>query len=132
MKWERPVIYGLLAILVLLFLTEVIPRCSFDPERARRMAAHIEVGNFSVALDTFKLDNGAYPKSLEEMVTRPPVATNWRGPYFWNEVPLDPWLRSYFYVYPGKHNTNSFDLMSAGPDGRAGTDDDITNWQSKL
>ena len=30
---------------------------------------------------------------------------------------------------PGKHNPNLYDLMSMGPDGRVGGDDDITNWQ---
>jgi hypothetical protein len=34
----------------------------------------------------------------------------------------------YFYECPGKHNPDSYDLFSAGPDGRIGTDDDIGNW----
>jgi general secretion pathway protein G len=31
---------------------------------------------------------------------------------------------------PGKHNTDSFDVWSVGPDGQDGTEDDIGNWQS--
>ncbi|HPU57440.1 MAG TPA: type II secretion system protein GspG, partial [Verrucomicrobiota bacterium] len=51
------------------------------------------------------------------------------GPYLDNDtVPKDPWGNDYIYVYPGRRNANSYDLSSPGPDGRPGTDDDITNW----
>ena len=40
----------------------------------------------------------------------------------------DPWGNDYIYEFPGKHNSSSFDLLSMGPDGRSGTEDDITNW----
>ena len=33
-----------------------------------------------------------------------------------------------FTTFPGKHNANSYDLLSVGPDGKEGTDDDIGNW----
>ena len=41
---------------------------------------------------------------------------------------MDPWGNPYIYYYPGKHNPDSYDLLSAGPDGKEGTDDDIGNW----
>ena len=47
------------------------------------------------------------------------------------DIPLDPWGHSYIYVCPGKHNPSGYDLYSAGPDGREGNEDDITNWQQK-
>jgi hypothetical protein len=53
--------------------------------------------------------------------------TNWRGPYL-DQLMIDPWGHSYVYTYPGRHNTNAYDLVSAGPDGRLGTADDIGNW----
>ena len=37
----------------------------------------------------------------------------------------------YIYECPGKHNPSGYDLMSAGPDGRTESDDDIANWQQK-
>ena len=42
---------------------------------------------------------------------------------------MDPWDNPYIYYYPGKHNANGYDLLSVGPDGKEGTDDDIGNWQ---
>ncbi|MBE7558282.1 type II secretion system protein GspG [bacterium] len=46
-------------------------------------------------------------------------------------MPLDPWGNAYVYEYPGRHNERGYDLMSLGPDGRAGTEDDICNWRTK-
>ena len=44
-------------------------------------------------------------------------------------LPIDPWGDQYIYEYPGKHNPKRYDLSSAGPDGKPGTDDDIVNWE---
>ena len=45
-------------------------------------------------------------------------------------LPKDPWGRDYVYVYPGKHNPNSYDIYSKGKDGLADTADDMGNWDS--
>jgi general secretion pathway protein G len=65
---------------------------------------------------------------LELLVEEPKDAKNWRGPYLKQGIPLDPWGNAYIYECPGKQNESGYDLMSVGPDGRSGTDDDITNW----
>ena len=41
------------------------------------------------------------------------------------KVPIDSWGHPYVYEFPGKHNPESYDLYSLGPDQKAGTDDDI-------
>jgi general secretion pathway protein G len=43
-------------------------------------------------------------------------------------IPMDPWTHPYIYTFPGKHRPNSYDLMSMGPNGQAGDEDDIFNW----
>ena len=120
------VILGILAALV-------VPKFSGRTEQARETAAKTQIVNFGVALDAFEVDNGYYPKGnsgLQDLVTQPRDAQNWKGPYMKNEVPLDPWQQPYIYECPGRHNPTSYDLMSAGPDKRDGSDDDITNWQT--
>ena len=80
------------------------------------------------------MDNGFYPKGkggLNDLIVAPNNASNWRGPYLNSEIPLDPWGNAYLYECPGKHNPSSYDILSMGPDGRAGGDDDIANWQTK-
>ncbi|MEO0445887.1 MAG: type II secretion system protein GspG, partial [Verrucomicrobiota bacterium] len=38
------------------------------------------------------------------------------------------WKNPYQYRYPGKENSDSYDLISAGMDGQLGTEDDLGNW----
>ncbi|MGD0253343.1 MAG: type II secretion system major pseudopilin GspG [Verrucomicrobiota bacterium] len=113
-------IIGILAALV-------VPKMVGRSEQARQAAAHADISSIKTALDAFEVDNGYYPKSLQDLFQQPSNAKNWHGPYLDN-VPQDPWGNPYVYTYPGRHNANSYDLMSVGPDGKAGTDDDIGNW----
>jgi general secretion pathway protein G len=102
-------------------------------DAAKLQAARTQIGTFEMALDEYSIDNGAYPESghLDALVKQPARTPTWKGPYFMESVPLDPWGKPYVYVYPGKHNANGFDLSSNGPDGRPGTHDDITNWNRR-
>ncbi len=81
------------------------------------------------ALEIYEIDTGRYPvttNSLDFLAVQPENATN-RIAYL-SAVPRDSWGRQYRYEFPGRHNTNSFDLSSAGPDGKFGTADDVGNW----
>jgi general secretion pathway protein G len=108
----------------------VIPRIVGRSEQA-----HISDGlesmstDIKVRLDAFQVDNGFYPRSLQDLITPPKNARNWHGPYV-DKLPVDPWGHKYIYECPGKHNTNGYDLFSAGPDGNAGTEDDIGSWMN--
>ncbi|HEX7652662.1 MAG TPA: type II secretion system major pseudopilin GspG [Verrucomicrobiae bacterium] len=118
------VIIGILAALV-------IPKIAGSSERARVTAATTDInGGIKSALGQYEVDNGFYPKSLNDLLTQPNNAKNWHGPYFDPpKLPIDPWGNQYIYYFPGKHNASSYDLLSAGADGKEGTDDDIGNWQ---
>jgi general secretion pathway protein G len=122
------VILGLLAAIVL-------PKFSGTTERGRMTAAQTQISTFKTALDAFEVDMGYYPKGkggLVDLIQAPRGAANWHGPYLQTDViPKDPWGNDYIYECPGRHNPSSYDLMSVGPDGRAGTDDDICNWTIK-
>ena len=125
----------LLLVLVILGVIAaiVVPKFSGRTEQARRTAAVTQIGSFKTALNAFEVDNGYYPKGksgLLELIEKPRDAQNWHGPYLEN-IPKDPWGNEYVYEYPGRNNPNSFDLSSVGPDGRAGTEDDVTNWEQK-
>jgi general secretion pathway protein G len=122
----------LLVLMILGILAAiVVPKFSGRTEQARETAARSQIATFGTALDAFEVDNGYYPKGkdgLQDLFVQPRDAKNWRGPYLKNEVPLDPWGNAYLYECPGKQNPSGYDLMSLGPDGREGGDDDITNW----
>src|SRR5688572_33155939 len=124
----------LLLVLVILGILAaiVVPKFSGRTEQARVTAAQSQIATFGTALDAFEVDNGYYPKGkngLQDLVQQPRDATSWKGPYLKGEIPLDPWGQAYAYECPGKHNPTSYDLMSGGPDARAGSEDDISNWQ---
>jgi len=81
----------------------------------------------AAALGMYELDNGMYPSSeqgLSALLTKPKDAKGWKGPYL-ESVPLDPWGKAYVYRFPLKSNPHAFELLSSGPDGKEGTDDDI-------
>lgn len=113
-------IIGILAALV-------IPKIVGRSEQARATAAQADISSIKTALDAFEVDNGFYPKSIQDLVAAPSNAKNWHGPYL-DKIPQDPWGNNYVYYFPGKHNTGSYDLLSVGPDGKEGTDDDVGNW----
>ena len=113
----------------------VVPKMAGRSEDARKQAAVTQISAFKTALGTFGVDNGFYPKGqggLMDLIKLPRDAQSWHGPYLdTDSVPKDPWQHDYIYVCPGKHNASSYDISSPGPDGQAGTDDDITNWTGK-
>ena len=126
----------LLLVLVILGILAaiVVPKFSGRTEQARATAAQTQIATFGTALDQFEVDVGYYPKGrngLNDLFTQPRDAQSWRGPYLKNEIPKDPWQNDYVYECPGKNNPTGYDVYSMGPDGRAGTEDDITNFKAK-
>ena len=88
-------------------------------DRARRDIARQQAYDIASAVQQWRLVKGAMPGALA-VLTEPPPAME--------SVPTDPWGNAYAYVHPGTKNTRSFDIVSNGPDGIAGTDDDVGNW----
>ena len=125
------VVIGLLAGLV---APQILGRVA----EAKTKTARTQIELLSTALDSYRLDNGAYPTSeqglaaLTDKPERSPVPTNWRGPYLRKAVPIDPWGRPYVYRTPGEQSRRGFDLLTLGRDGQPGGEDedaDVTSWQ---
>lgn len=74
------------------------------------------------ALACFRRDCGRYPTPAEGLkaLYLPPRLAGWKGPYIAALKP-DPWRHDYQYACSNETVT----LFSAGPDGLAGTADDI-------
>lgn len=121
----------LVVIILGILAAMVVPRLTGRSDEARRSVAKTDIeSSIALALDLYDVDVGSYPESLDELLTAPSDATDWKGPYL-KKKPLDPWGRSYKYKYPGDHNEDGYDLYSAGKDGVEGGDDDITNWDEQ-
>ena len=102
-------IIGMLAVMV-------APNIFNQQAGAQRDAALSQISALEAALDTYRLDVGQYPDSLEGLVENDSGRAAWNGPYLRREVPLDPWGNEYVYDSDGR----GFTLVSYGPDGERG------------
>jgi general secretion pathway protein G len=91
----------------------------------RHKLARAKMAAIEVAIETYLIDCGRYPGSLEELL-KPPAGLEdkWDGPYIEASQLLDPWGNKYIYVPEGKVNQGSFDLISYGADSRPEGDGD--------
>jgi general secretion pathway protein G len=122
-RWVLPlcVVLVIIVALVLVGIVGHVSRLLNEQEETVAVISEIKT-----ALEVFKKDNGSYPNGLNDLVTKPTNASaHWH--HYMDKVPLDPWKNPFIFAFPGKHNTNGYDLSSAGPDGKFGTADDIVN-----
>jgi general secretion pathway protein G len=123
----------LIVVLVILGLLAAIvaPRVMDKLGKARGQTAKLQIEEFDGAMDAFVFDVGRYPttaEGLDALVTNTTGNDSWAGPYLKKGLPIDPWGRRYEYIYPGQHGTD-YEIYSYGPDGQAGTGDDIVSWK---
>ncbi len=129
----------LIVISIVLILTSSVGFTAFRyVGKARAVAARTQIENFSMALDTYYMDNRHYPleeQGLGALWEKPilePVPADWDGPYLRKNLAKDPWGNDYEYVVPG-HNGLSYGISSFGADGTPGgegPDCDINSWEN--
>ena len=122
----------LLLVLVILALIAglVLPGIIGKAESAKAKAASSQISRISMSVESFYLDTGLTPDSLDDLVNEPSGANGWNGPYIKNSLLKDPWGRPYQYRAPGEHG--DFDIQSFGADGQQGGEKnnaDITSWE---
>ncbi|MEM7417903.1 MAG: type II secretion system major pseudopilin GspG [Gemmatimonadota bacterium] len=142
MRSSRRAGFTLVEIIVVIAVVAVLaslvsPMIFNNVSDAKSTAARAQIEIFALALDSYRLDNDAYPSTqlgLEALRVAPASdeARGWRGPYLRREIPLDPWGRPYLYLSPGDANPRSYDLLSLGRDGEPGgegEDADVESWR---
>ena len=119
------VILGILASMV-------VPNLMGSQERANMQKAVSDVTALETSLSLYKMDNYDYPtteQGLEALVEQTDIEPEPRrfpeGGYI-KRLPKDPWGNDYVLLNPGEQG--KMDVFSVGPDGEAGTEDDIGNW----
>lgn len=119
------VILGILASMV-------VPNLMGNKDKADQQKAVSDIVALENALDMYRLDNSVYPtteQGLEALVQKPtmsPEPRNYREDGYVKRLPQDPWRNDYLLLSPGENG--KLDIFSVGPDGQAGTEDDIGNW----
>jgi len=80
--------------------------------------AKAQVQTMAGKVESFQMDTGRLPTSLEELVTQPSDVNGWLGPYAKPAELKDPWGHPLEYRAPGEGGP--FDLVSLGKDGKPG------------
>jgi len=119
------VILGILASMV-------VPNLMGSQERANMQKAISDVTALETSLSLYKMDNYDYPtteQGLEALVDQTdiePEPRRFPEDGYIKRLPKDPWGNEYVLLNPGEQG--KMDVFSVGPDGEAGTEDDIGNW----
>lgn len=91
--------------------------------RAYKMTAKSQISQYKNALEQYRLMIGSYPSALEALHEAPSDLADPTKyePVLKDPIAADPWDRPYEY----KLNGAAYELLSLGPDGQSGTDDDV-------
>ncbi len=112
------VILGLLATLVL-------PNVIGAGDEARIRTAETNCKSIAGAVTMYRAKTGRLPQNLEELWT----VEEGKAPYLSEDPGDDPWGNPY-QLREG-NGPNDWEVISYGPDGNDGTEDDISNKRKK-
>lgn len=137
----------LIEILVVIIIISMLAAVSLPVYHKARVKGVIVktksiISSIEAALSMYETDFGDYPagdtsKILVELLQGPVENENWNGPYirFKKEDVdkegnvVDGWKTPLIYKYPQSEKENTpYIIISAGPDKKFGTKDDIGNW----
>ena len=105
-------------VLIGAVLTFVGTRVLGGADRAKANLAKSQVTTLAQKVESFQMDTGRLPTTLDELVTQPGDAAGWLGPYAKAAELNDPWGNPVEYRTPGQ--TGAFDLVILGKDGQVG------------
>ena len=111
----------------------VLYNLSGQSDKAYEGTQTVQMQAIKKALMMFKNDVKRFPTKEEGIVVLwdksaldEDAAKLWSGPYLESAVPKDMWGHEWVYVFPAEDVAVGFDIVSVGPDGQEGTDDDIS------
>lgn len=119
--------------IIALLMGMVIMKIGNVAGMGKSQKAQADVLSFKELLAAYQLESGSLPTTEQGIAvlwskpTTEPVPSHYRA-LLTGEVTKDPWNHPYQYLNPGKHNPDSYDVYSMGPDGIPDTGDDIGNW----
>lgn len=109
----------LMIVLIILGLlgSLVAPKLFSKVGSSKKKTAIAQMQMFETAIDTYRLDMGTVPSSLNDLVSS--ESQGWDGPYLPKAIPMDPWGQKYAYAVTGD-SAKPYTLMSYGLDGKVG------------
>lgn len=129
-------LFEILAVIVLIGLVVGLVVGNLDAIMGTskvKLAKTAVTNSFAAPLMAYKAATGDYPTGEESLAVllQPNAKAGINEPLLrGKDALLDPWGRPYLYKCPGVKRPYAYDLWSAGPDGKDGTEDDIGNWDA--
>jgi len=128
---EILIVIALLLAIGGLVVVNLLPRQA----EAEKNVQRVQLDNIDGAMKMFRVDMGRYPTDEEgikalwskDAIEDEDDAANWKGPYLENPIPSDKWGNDWVYRQSAEQMESTYELISLGPDGEEGTDDDISN-----
>lgn len=124
---ERAAAFTLLELMLVLAIIGVLMAVAAynivgSGDRAKIKATRISMQTIEGALKTYYVEESSYPPSIERMATiKPPILEASKL--------KDAWNRNFHYSVTGNQD-RPYELISLGPDGKAGSEDDIDIWKT--
>ncbi|MGS2719905.1 type II secretion system major pseudopilin GspG [Paraglaciecola aestuariivivens] len=125
MKKNRQAGFSMIELLVVLVILGLLaglvgPQFFGKVDSAKVRTAETQIKMLKMALQTYRLDVGQYPKDLASLSSAPAdVSGFWDGPYLDEKLPKDPWNKDYVYRLDSSAE-QGFYLYSLGADGAEG------------
>lgn len=119
-------------VIIGLMASVVVPNLLGSKDKANLQKAVSDVAALETTLSLYKLDNYNFPSTeqgLEALINQTdvePIPRSFPEDGYVPRIPKDPWGNEYLLLNPGENG--KMDVFSMGPDGEAGTEDDIGNW----
>lgn len=110
--------FTLVEILLVVAILGILAGVATVSIRGRMMGAQVNAARTSIqaigtAIDTYEVDNGVLPASLQNLLTKG-NEYNWNGPYLKDgRMPKTPWGDDFQYTVKGE----SYELKARKPDG---------------
>ena len=118
---EIMIVIAILGMIASVLVVAVVNRL----DAAKIKTTKLKINNVKSALEQYKVDFGDYPSQGEGLraLISPPEGN---PPYLKDKtVPKDDFGNELMYFNPSRHGGGPFEIMSKGPDGSEGTEDDI-------
>ena len=110
--------------------TIVVRQVGGNVDKGKYGAGKAQLASLSMKIESYALDVGSPPKTLQQLMEKSGNASGWAGPYAKPSDLKDPFGHAFGYRFPGQHGT--FDLIFFGQDGQAGGEGysaDLGNWE---
>eukprot|EP00481_Brizalina_sp_1-RS-2013_P000927 TRINITY_DN2215_c0_g1_i1.p1 TRINITY_DN2215_c0_g1~~TRINITY_DN2215_c0_g1_i1.p1 ORF type:complete len:130 (-),score=29.08 TRINITY_DN2215_c0_g1_i1:27-416(-) len=119
-------------VIIGMMLSVVVPNLVGSQDTAKFKKQYRMLPHLKNSLTMYKLDNYDYPsteqglEALTEQTDVEPIPRRFPEGGYVKRLPKDPWGNEYILLNPGEKG--KMDVFSSGPDGEAGNEDDIGNW----